>query len=866
MREPGPLLATGASSELTILEGGEAQHTPLPPSGIETTADLAERVGAQFVLADDLRKGSATAAELANAERTLMDLLRELRRRAPRGPASFIPGPRPLPIYSDILGEVSRRIAARAGSRGSRQLQRVLLPFLLELLRPQYNFNRQLTRALGDTAGFVGGPKEEELRRQIREELERLADPAAWQYESHRTGVGAKAVGLIKRTGVAGLIRLVRPALERMRAWNLIAVEALAAATDSSLPSRASAEELVGRLEAAADPCPPDMALPRLWRELLIPQRDFARQATRVLTHRLALLPLAVDEEYREWCAAADPARMASTAQALRQLQHPATFSVVVGARQVPVEHWRECVSSLRGQTHELWELCIAGPELEVESLRDQLPPEWAGDARLRFIRSVPGAGHAGALNAAVRSARGNALAFMDPADKLAPHALAEMALALASRPEARLVYSDEDRLDGEGRRRRPFFKPDWSRDMQRACDYATRLLVMRHEAFEQLGGVREGFDGAELFDLVLRAAESFPPAAHVPAVLYHRRQSSRAFHFVNAAAHVALSEHLSRCAEEAEVRVTRTGLLRARHTVKGAPRVSIIVPFKDKPELLKQLWRTFRAHTSWGDWQLILVSNNSVDPKTHALLAELDDPRILKLTWDHPFNYSAINNFAARHASGELLLFLNNDIELVDDEWMEELIAQAQRPDVGVVGAQLLFPNGSLQHAGVVLGPGGFATHAFWRGRPDDEWTPFGRPDCTRDYLAVTGACMMMRREVFEQVGGYDERIIVSGSDVELALRIVGRGLRCVYTPHARLVHHESATRKGHSIPDRDAWLSYAAFRPWTRRGDPFYNPNLTFTTMDTSLRMDERGAEALAVQLLAWELPGTIALLGPG
>jgi GT2 family glycosyltransferase len=201
-----------------------------------------------------------------------------------------------------------------------------------------------------------------------------------------------------------------------------------------------------------------------------------------------------------------------------------------------------------------------------------------------------------------------------------------------------------------------------------------------------------------------------------------------------------------------------------------------------------------------------------------------------------------------------------------VEDEWLEELIAEAQRPDVGVVGPLLLFPNGTIQHAGVILGPGGFATHAFWKGRPDDEWTPFGRPDCPRDFLAVTGACMMMRREVFEQVGGFDERMIVSGSDVELALKIVGRGLRCLYTPHTRLVHHESATRRGHHIPDRDAWLSYTAFRPWTRRGDPFYNPNLTFVTMDVSLRTDERSAEALAVQMLAWELPATLGMLGPG
>ena len=831
-----------------------------PSAGIETAADLAERAGAQFVLFDDLRRSHASATELADAERKLVELLRELRLRAPKGSASFTPGPRPLAVYADILGELSRRATTAPGPLWRTRMGKALLLLQLELLRPQFNFNKQLSMLLTELESFGGGPERESVQRRLRQTLEPLMNPAVWRHESHRSGPAAKIVGLLKRSGVTVLLPLLRQATQRMRAWNQLALEVLLAGTSDALPTRAEADELVRRLEAAADPCPDGTPVPDALREMFAPQRDFAIAATLVLARHLAIRPPISDEEYRQWCAALEPARMTATAHALRQLRPLPTLSVVMGAREVDPAHWRECVGSLRSQIYESWELSVAGPQHNVESLRSHLPPEWASDDRLRFTVSAVNKGHAGALNEAVRSARGAAFAFVEPADRLAPHALAEMALALASHPEARMVYSDEDRLDRAGQRSRPFFKPDWSRDMQRACDYTTRLLVIRREAFEQLGGVREGFDGAELFDLVLRASESSASVAHVQSVLYHRREASRAFHFVNAAAHVALSEHLARCGEEAEVRVTRGGLLRVRHAVKGTPRVSIIVPFKDKPELLQQLWRTFRAHTRWEDWQLILVSNNSVDPRTHELLAGLDDPRILKLTWNHPFNYSAINNFAARHAKGELLLFLNNDIEIVEGEWLEELIAEAQRPEVGVVGPLLLFPNGAIQHAGVILGPGGFATHAFWKGRPDDEWTPFGRPDCPRDFLAVTGACMMMRREVFEQVGGFDERMIVSGSDVELALRIVERGLRCLYTPHTRLVHHESATRKGHHIPARDAWLSYIAFRPWLRRGDPFYNPNLTFTTMDVSLRSDERSAEALAMQMLAWELPATL------
>ena len=858
MREPSQRQVIGASSGLTMLEGG--------PAGLESAADLAERAGAQFVLLDDLRRGNATSAELASAERMLIGLLRDLRRRAPLGPPSFT-NSRPLPLRGDILGELSQR--SRAAPQWMGRMGRALLLLQMELLRPQFNFNKTLAKLLVEMEGFTGGADPEGAQRLIRETLEPLADPALWRHESHRKGVSAKLVGLLKRSGVAVLLPLLRLALERMQRWNRLAVEALLTVTSNTLPQRPEAVKQVRSLEAAADPCPPGTPMPQVLREMLGPQHRFALEATRVLERYLAIQPPITSEEYRQWCAAFEPPQMKASTRAVRQLQHPPTFSVVVDAREVDPAHWRDCVGSLRNQTYELWELCIGGPLHELEYLRGHLPPEWAGDGRLRFIHSADSEGHAGALNAAVKAARGMALAFVGPEDRLAPHALAEMALALDAQPQAHLLYSDEDRLDGTGHRHRPFFKPDWSRDMQRACDYVTRLLVMRRPFFEQLGGVRDGFDGAELFDLVLRASESSAQVAHVPGVLYHRRGTSRAIHFVNAAAHVALSQHLERCGEQAEVHVSHSGLLRVRHAVKGTPRVSIIVPFTDKPELLKQLWRTFLAHTRWKEWQLIVVSthvsSHPVDPKTQALLAELDDPRVLKLTWNHPFNASAIHNFAARHAKGELLLFLDHTLELVEDEWLEELIAQAQRPDVGVVGPQLLFPNGTIQQAGTILGPGGFSAPAFWRRRPDDEWTPFGRPDCPRDYLAVSGACMMVRREVFEQVGGFDERMIASGGGVELALRISGRGLRCVYTPHARLVHHVSATPKGYAA-ERDAWLSFAAFRPWTRHGDPFYNPNLTLTAMDVSLRTDDRSAEALAVQKLAWELPGTRSLLGPG
>jgi O-antigen biosynthesis protein len=852
-KHPQPL-AKGASVGLPVI--GTETSGPLahPPPGGESTPEFAERVGGWFVLVEELKAKGANTPELATAERVLLELLRDLRQRAPRGPPSVQELPLALDAHADILGKLPHGTLLR--------------PFQAELLRPQHAFNAWLLAVIRDTHTQVAVSHHEDVPAWIRRTLEPLADPSRGSAHSHRTGLSALAVRWAKRSCLEPVRWRLRPAFERMRSWNQTAIEVLCAANSGGpLPARAQAEQWVARLERLADPCPPELQLPEPLRELLALQREFTWQANQALARQLALGAAVGDEGYRQWCAAREPRHLRDTTQRARELPHRATFSVVVGAGSVDAAHWRECVASVWAQTHEPWELVIGGPEQRLAELRGHLPAEQARDSRLRFVSSPASSGMAGALNAALFAARSEAVAFLDAADRLAPHALAELALALHARPEARLFYTDEDRLDGAGQRRRPFFKPDWSRDMQRECNYASRLLVMRRELCEKLGGVRAGFEGAELMDLLLRASEKQVPIAHVPSVLYHRRELPQAFQVVSAPAHLSLSQHLSRCGEDAEAWTTRGGLLRVHHRVKGTPRVSLIVPFKDKPELLSQLWRSFRAKTRWEHWELLLVSNNSVDPRTFSLLDELEDPRIRKLTWNHPFNYSAINNFAARHAEGELLLFLNNDIEVVDEAWLEELIAQAQRPEVGMVGPLLLFPNGVVQHAGVVLGPGGFAGHPFWRYRPDEAWTPFGRVDHTRDYLAVTSACVMMRREVFESVGGYDERFLVSGSDVELALRIIERGLRCVFTPHSRLVHHESATRRLDSIPDRDAWLSYAAFRPWMRAGgDPFYNPHLTLGAMNCGLRTDERSPEALALQMLAWELPATRRLLDAG
>ena len=850
--------ANSAPPGLSVVEAPPSPEASSPSPSVESTADYTERVGHQFLLVEALKERGPGHREAAlEAEQRLGEMMRELRQRAPRGPPSLAEQTPPpaLGPHADIIGKLPRAPGPPGPSRLLDRAHRLVHPLQVELLRAQQAFNTGLVEVLQEAPQRVARSPDDDVAAWIRQTLEPLADPEVWTPRTHRRGVSARAVGLVKHSALLHPRRQLRPAFARMRQWNQRAIDLLCALHPGPLPRRAEAERLLARLAQVADPLPPHARLPDFLHAALLPQREFTHHVHHALEHQLALVPAVGDEEYRQWCQAREPARIAEATRQARALARPSTFTVVVGASVVPAAHWRECVASVWAQTHDAWELCVAGPRALLEEMRGQLPPEQARDSRLRWLPLADRTGMADALDTALASARGDAVAFLDAADRLAPHALVELALALHAHPTSPLLYTDEDRLDAGGQRRRPFFKPDWSRDLHRESHYASRLLVARRELCEALGGMGRESEGAELLDFVLRASERQVPITHLSAVLYHRRERPRAFQVVSPHAHAALTRHLSRCGEYADVWTTSGDQLRVRHRVRGTPRVSLIVPVTDPPERLARLWNGLRDRPAWDDWQLLLVSSHPVEPRTRQFLDTLEDPRVVKLTGTPRSHRAALDNFAARHAKGELLLFLDDGLEVVDEEWLRELVSQAQRPEVGLVAPLLLAPDGRVRHAGVVLGPGGLAAHPFRGSRPDAPWTPFGRSDHTRDYLAVTRACVMVRRDVFEAVGGHDERFHGSGGDGELGPRVIQRGLRCVYTPHTRLIHHAPVARPLETLPDRDAWLSYAAFRPWARSGDPFHNPQLTLGARSSGLRTDERPGETLAVQRLAWE-----------
>lgn len=842
--------------------------------------DLAEMVAAQRRLVEKLRPCSGPGcADLTAHEHTLQLLERELRQSLPKSsPRAHTPLQAAQDVADVLQFEVPashRQRLGRAVTTAKSLLVKGLKPFHIELLRPQHAFNQELLAVLEHLYGMQATRSNVDLSHWVRTRLSALVEPTVWRVASHRGRGLGQAVKLAKRSYLSAVKPLLNELLTRQHQWNQAAVALLGDAARPRQPSLEEATQRVAELLRLADPLShapsaATRALMPLWREVFRRQVAFNNEITLCLADLLNTrppAPVAPPEQYTRWHTDREPGLFARAAEALQKLephQRP-LVSIVTPVYETPEPILRACIESVRSQSYENWELCLADDGSKAPHLTALFAEYTRKDPRIRVERLKKNSGIAAATNAAIALARGEYVAFLDHDDLLAPHALAEMVLRLAREPQLELLYSDEDRFDNSGRRFNPFFKPDWSPDLLRSVNYICHFVVVRASLLTAVGGLRHGFEGSQDYDLLLRLTERTRHIAHVPGILYHWRASDislshdeRKLQAASDAGVRALAEHLERMGEDGVAEEAALTQYRVRYPVRGKPLVSIIVPFKDKPELLRTLVTSLLGKTRYRKYELLLVSNNSTRPETFALLDSLKDKRIRKLTWDHPFNYPAINNYAARQAKGELLLFLNNDIEILHEDWLEELIGQAQRPEVGAVGAKLLFPDGTVQHAGVVVGMTGFAGHPFWR-LPEGHWTPFGLPDWTRNVLAVTSACVMMRRELFEELNGYDEHFVVCGSDVDLGLRTVARGLRVVSTPHARLVHHESASRRLDSIPENDFWASFAAYRPWLKQGDPFYNPNLSLLTPDCALRQHAENGEELAVQTLARDMPST-------
>ena len=522
-------------------------------------------------------------------------------------------------------------------------------------------------------------------------------------------------------------------------------------------------------------------------------------------------------------------------------------ISVLMPVFNTPENQLVRAIESVSTQVYENWELCIADDASTDPAVGKVLATFATKDPRIRPRRRERNGHIAEATNSALAAAGGEFVVFLDHDDELTPDALAVVVEALNRWPQTDLLYSDEDKLDERGERLDPAFKPDWSPELLLAQNYVGHLLAIRTELVRRVGGMRPGFEGSQDHDLLFRISEviSAERIRHLPFVLYHWRRSAgstatsaEAKPYAEAAGVRAVGEALRRRRLPAEVTRGRVPYsYRVSYALpQPVPRVSIIIPTRDRLELIRSCITTLVEETRYPDYEILVVDNDSTDPETLQYLSELERlGRARVLRYRQPFNFSAINNHAAREATGSVLVLLNNDIEVISPGWLEEMASLAVQQDVGAVGALLVYPDGRVQHAGVVTGMGGVAGHAYKR-EPGTSWGRSRELTVRREVSAVTAACLVVERAKFDRVGGLDaQHLAVAFNDVDFCLELRQLGLRNLWTPHAILRHHESLSRGSDERPERlAAFQAEAAYmkKKWGQvlQHDPFFSPNYTF------------------------------------
>lgn len=560
-------------------------------------------------------------------------------------------------------------------------------------------------------------------------------------------------------------------------------------------------------------------------------------------------------KSYRQWLTQQPTLAEEEIVSRQAAFSYRPLISILLTTYDTAPKDLERCIESVLAQRYPHWQLCVADDASTDSLVRERLSRYAEQDSRIEILFR-PTNGHiCAASNSALSLARGEYVALLDHDDRLLPDALYHVVETLQRWPQAELLYSDEDKVDEFGERFDPHFKPEWNPDLLLGQNYVSHLGVYRTSRMRAVGGFREGYEGSQDHDLTLRfcAGLDADRVIRIPKVLYHwhaGRGSTAAAAaektYTGGSGLRAVQDHLDRHAEGATAEPGKfPNTYRIRWPIPDpAPLVSLLIPTRDQVAILRPCITALLERTRYPHLEVLILDNGSSCQETLAFLESLQsDPRVRVLRWPQPFNYSAINNFGARQARGEILGLINNDIEPINDDWLEEMVSQACREEIGCVGAKLYYPNGTIQHAGVVLGVGGVAGHAhkyFSRHEPGY----FSRLHLAQNFSAVTAACLVMRKTLFEAVGGLDEdNLAVAFNDVDLCLKVREAGYRNLWTPFAELYHHESVSRGADDTSAKRLRANREAEymrQRWRHRlfDDPAYHPNLTLTYEDFSLR----------------------------
>lgn len=595
----------------------------------------------------------------------------------------------------------------------------------------------------------------------------------------------------------------------------------------------------------------------RLW---IKAKKGFKYMAKNGISHtiqRAKIEKLRNQASYPNWLARNEVLDIEAMTQEIATFHYQPKISIAMPVYNVEEKWLRLCIDSILNQVYTNWELCMADDASTDPSVKKILTEYQQLDERIRVVFREQNGHISEATNSALAIATGEFVALLDNDDELAINAFYEVVKVLNENPELDLIYSDEDKIDMDGNRSDPAFKPDWSPDLLLGTNYISHLGVYRRSILEEIGGFRKGYEGSQDYDLVLRFTEKTTKERikHIPKVLYYWRMLPTS---------TAVDQGSKGYAFEAGLRAVQDALVRREingHATHGAANglydvyydieseklVSIIIPTKNGYKDVQRCVSSIIEKTTYQNYEIIMADNGSTDPKMHELYAEFEKQlpgRFFVESIDIPFNFSTINNRAAKKAHGEYLLFLNNDTEVITENWLTLMVSFAQQERIGCVGAKLLYPNNTVQHAGVILGLGGVAGHGHY-GYPHGDLGYFGRLAINVNYSAVTAACLLMKKADFDAVGGFEEAFTVAFNDVDLCLKVQALGRDNVWLHEAELYHFESQTRgyddKGKKKKrfEQEKVMMEEKWGPLIEN-DPFYNPNLTRDIPNFSLRID--------------------------
>ncbi|EFH7924531.1 glycosyltransferase family 2 protein [Escherichia coli] len=561
--------------------------------------------------------------------------------------------------------------------------------------------------------------------------------------------------------------------------------------------------------------------------------------------------------DYEEWIETVETPSLPDKGDVkviLETMQKPPLISVVMPVYNPEEVYLRACIDSVLEQSYPYWELCIADDKSPKEHVQRVLREYEAKDPRVKVVYRQQNGHISAASNSALQIAIGEFVALLDHDDALPEHALLFMAQTIHSQPNARILYSDEDKLNAKGERFEPHFKSDWNPDLFFSQNYVSHLGVYHHDLLKKISGFRLGVEGSQDQDLLLRCLPHVQAdqIVHIPRVLYHWRtvEGSTALasgekSYTTDAGIKALQDYFATRQPGVKVEAGRVpNTYRVCYPIpEPAPLVSLLIPTRDRRSLTETAVRSILEKSTYTNYEILILDNGSVEAETLEFFSQIqeEDHRVKVLAYDYPFNYSAINNFGARHAKGTIIGLINNDIEVINPEWLTEMVSHSLRPEIGCVGAKLYYPNDTLQHGGVILGIGGVANHShkhFSRTHPGY----FARLVCTQNYSAVTAACLLIRKEIFDAVEGLDEENLkVAFNDVDFCLKVREAGYRNLWTPYAELYHYESISRGAEDSPEKIARFTREVNFMKSKWGkhlevDPFYSKNLTKDREDFS------------------------------